>query len=493
MIPSIPHLDDYDISPEYGFLPPELPLQILSDPYYNRWEAVVANLQGLILSKRLRGVVDRLPTLSTTRLQQESEWRRAYSLLAFITNAYVWGGDIPADRIPQCISTPLLFVCAHLEVPPLATYAAVCLWNFKPLFPEEHVDNLENLATLTTFTGSLDESWFYLVSVAIEARGAPTIPLMLNAIAAARVNNSRIVTECLHSFAERLDELGSLLQRMYESCDPHVFYHRIRPFLAGSKNMADAGLPNGVLYEDGSGHEIYRQYGGGSNAQSSLIQFFDIVLGVEHRPTGEKRSESSESDEGTAPPPRHNFIQEMRAYMPGPHRRFLEHVSNVANIRDYVESHRSNRALCIAFDACLAMLRALRDKHIQMVSRYIIVKSRESRSHTRSLSPRAAPQPMNIASAGSQKHFSKDGRAIKKKLRGTGGTALIPFLKQARDETGEPAIDAWARRLLSNGPADGGSFATLGKVGEHADGEMEIVGLAGTWAMDDSEGGLCHW
>lgn len=355
------------------------------------------------------------------------------------------------------------------------------------------MDTLDNLSTLATFTGSLDESWFYLVSVAIEARGAPILPLMLNAIAAARVNDSRTVTECLHTFAETLDELGTLLQRMYENCDPHVFYHRIRPFLAGSKNMADAGLPNGVIFEDGSGQDTYRQYGGGSNAQSSLIQFFDIVLGVEHRPTGEKKNDSSESEyEGTAPPPRHNFIQDMRSYMPGPHRRFLEHVSNAANIREFVETHRTNRALSIAYDACLAMLRSLRDKHIQMVSRYIIVKSRESRSHSRSLSPRAAPQPINLATA--MKNNCRDNRPGSKKLRGTGGTALIPFLKQARDETGEPAIDAWARRLLSNGPGDGGAnFAALGKMGEHADGEMEIVGLAGTWAMDDSEGGICHW
>lgn len=394
------------------------------------------------------------------------------------------------QRVPSSISIPFLQVCKYLELPPVATYAGVCLWNFKKIFQDEPMDSLDNLATLATFTGSTDESWFYLVSVAIEARGAPIIPLMLHAIAAARINDSRTVTECLHSFAERLDELGTLLQRMYENCDPHVFYHRIRPFLAGSKNMADAGLPNGVIFEDGTGYEQYRQYGGGSNAQSSLIQFFDIILGVSHRPTGEKKPSSSTSisdsePEGQAPPSRHNFIHEMRSYMPGPHRRFLEHVSNVANIREYVESHKSNRALSIAFDACLAMLRSLRDKHIQMVSRYIIVKSRESRSHSRSLSPM---HPVNLASA-------NNGGSKNKKLRGTGGTALIPFLKQARDETGEPAIDAWARRILSNGPGDAErkGFAALGKMGEHADGEMEIVGLAGTWAMDDSEGGLCHW
>lgn len=389
--------------------------------------------------------------------------------------------------VPPPVSIPFLQTCKHLELPPVATYAGVCLWNWRPLFSGEPVDSLENLATHMTFTGSLDESWFYLVSVAIEARAGPIVPTMIEAIAAARRGDSTKVVECLRTFAERLDEIGGLLERMYESCDPHVFYHRIRPFLAGGKNMADAGLPNGVMFDDGTGEQPYVQFAGGSNAQSSVIQFFDIVLGVEHRPTGEKTSDKSapESDSQQAPP--HGFLLEMRKYMPGPHRRFLEHVERVANIRQYVNSRRHDRALVIAYDACLAMLRALRDKHIQIVSRYIIIKSRESRSHSRSLSPKeAANQRLNLANT--------VRRGNSKKLRGTGGTALIPFLKQARDETGEPAIDAWARRLLNNGPGSVGlsdGVATLGKLNEHFTGEVEIVGLAGTWSVDDSEGGVC--
>jgi indoleamine 2,3-dioxygenase len=358
------------------------------------------------------------------------------------------------------------------------------------LFVDEHVDNLENIATLTTFTGSIDESWFYLVSVAIEARGAPILPLMLRAVAAARKNDSVTVTACLRAFAERLDDLGSLLQRMHESCDPHVFYNRIRPFLAGSKNMAEAGLPNGVLYEDGMGRQEYRQYSGGSNAQSSIIQFFDIILGIEHRPTGEKKDPVSESEqEGTAPPPKHNFLLEMRKYMPGPHRRFLEDVTKVANIRDYVEAHTNNRELTLAYDACLAMLRAFRDKHINIVSRYIILKSRESRSLSRSKSPVAERRKVNIASASRENKNDPAGK--KKNLKGTGGTALIPFLKQARDETGEPAIDSWARRVMNRDlSTKGQGDFFLGKVDEHADGTVEFGGLAGTWTIDDAAGEL---
>jgi indoleamine 2,3-dioxygenase len=408
------------------------------------------------------------------------------------------------QRIPASLSIPLLKISEHLDLPPVATYAATCLWNYRLLFPDEPRD-LSNLATLCTFTGSLDEQWFYLISTAIEAHGAPTLAPMLKAISAARADlrsgsadNAAFVTDCLQHFAMVVSELGDLLQEMYQNCHPHAFYHGFRPYLAGSSNMGEAGLPNGIIYEDGSGTEEYRQYGGGSNAQSSLIQFFDIVLGIEHRPTGEHPptehgrsrqhthvSPDSATDDKDAEGPRrrHNFIMEMRKYMPGQHRRFLEHVASVANIHEYVSVHQNNSELCAAYNACLAMVRSLRQKHIQMVTRYIVVKSRESRDQHKSLSSR--PEPIiNLAAASS----------TQKKLRGTGGTALIEFLKQARDETGDPAIGAWANRMLNLSPAM--RERTRRKSAAAApkkDVETSMVGLAGSWSLEETEGGLCHW
>lgn len=386
------------------------------------------------------------------------------------------------------MTIPLFKVCDHLDLPPVATYAGVCLWNYNPILGEEPTGELEDLACLQTFTGSLDEQWFYLVSVAIEARGAPSIPLMLEAIAAAHAGKVEVVTDCLQEFAGIIDQVTEILQQMYDNCDPYVFYNRIRPYLAGSKNMTEAGLPKeGLNYDDGSGKPIYRQYGGGSNAQSSLIQFFDIVLGVEHRPTGVSRNDEASNAEAKSKAS-HGFIHEMRGYMPGPHRRFLQDVEAIANIREFVDANRNKRGLVLAFDACLATLRNMRDKHIQIVSRYIILQSRGARrqpSQSSSAKPDipSAPAPVNLATA---------APSDKKKLRGTGGTALIPFLKQARDETGEAAVDAWAQRLLSNGPALSTS-APLSKVGEHPDGNLEVVGLCGTWTATESEGGICHW
>ncbi|KAI1463898.1 Indoleamine 2,3-dioxygenase [Daldinia caldariorum] len=490
MRPPIPELSDYGISPKYGFLPDTLPLTRLPDPYYNKWESIGANLQSLILSKRLRGVIDRLPVLSTVGLEHDAEWRRAYMLLTFFAHGYIWGGDTPRDRVPPSISVPLLDICKRLEIPPVSTYAASVLWNFKPLFVDEEIDDLDNLATLVTFTGSLDESWFYLVSVAIEARGGPIIPLMLTAVAAARQGDSATVTRCLRAFAERLDDLGELLRRMHESCDPGFFYRRIRTFLAGSKNMAEAGLPHGVVYDDGSGKSEYVQYSGPSNAQSSLIQFFDIILGVEHRPTGEKPDPSSETERGgRSRAPKHNFIQDMRHYMPGPHARFLNDVGAVANIREFVESRAaSDRPLSIAYDACLAMLRAFRDIHIAIVTRYIVLPSRENRARSRSRSPQAIRNRVNLATASKNEEH--------KKVKGTGGTALIPFLKQARDETGEPTVETWARKFMSRQTKISGQndfFLGKEEKSEVLDEPVLEHGLAGTWSIDEEMGGICNY
>lgn len=144
------------------------------------------------------------------------------------------------------------------------------------------MSRIENLKVLHTFTGTQDEEWFYLISVAIEAHGAEIIPVMLNAMAAVRTKNSHIVLAALVKFGYCVREMGAILKRMNEKCAPDVFYQKIRPFLAGSKNMAVAGLPNGVFYDEGDGKGEWRQFSGGSNAQSSLIAFCDVVLGVEH-------------------------------------------------------------------------------------------------------------------------------------------------------------------------------------------------------------------
>lgn len=109
--------------------------------------------------------------------------------------------------------------------------------------------------------------------------------------------------------------------------------------------------------------------------------------------------------------------------MPGTHRRFLEMMDSTANIREYAEK-TSAAGVTEAYNSAVKELELFRNIHIQVVTRFIITPSR-----------RKVPNPvpgLNLAIASTN--------ADTKELHGTGGTQLLPFLKQSRDETKDAAL-----------------------------------------------------
>ncbi|EME46922.1 hypothetical protein DOTSEDRAFT_79017 [Dothistroma septosporum NZE10] len=423
---SIPVPEAYQVSSRLGFLPVERPDHSLLDPYYKPWVAITESLPEMLAGKRVRETVDDLPILSCDRLKTTRELRTAYSMLAFICHAYIWEGETPAETVPPSISCPFLLVCESLELPPVATYAAVVLWNYRPIASKKPLNNVENLASGRTFTSEKDESWFYNISVAIEAHGGPLITVLLEAVRSARAGDQATVAAQLCRFEEGIRGLCTLLRRMYEGCDPQFFYHRLRPYLAGSKNVASAGLAKGVVFDTGdeSCSKTPVQFAGGSNAQSSLTQFFDIALGiVHHRTKLSGNSRATASDVAS----RADFITDMRQYMPGPHRRFLQHFSLVANIRAFVTANTHYTPLRSSYDASVAALVDFRNIHLEMVSRYIVL-------------------PQALAAKNERPAALEDAES--EEPTGTGGTTVMPFLKQARDETKEALTDDIPRQPI---------------------------------------------
>lgn len=111
--------------------------------------------------------------------------------------------------------------------------------------------------------------------------------------------------------------------------------------------------------------------------------------------------------------------------MPGGHRTFLEEIESMANIRGFVTKSIIPE-VGEAYNFAVDELRKFRDIHIQIVTRYII---RPSRLY--------APKESN----GSNLAVATSDTANKDKaFHGTGGTDLIPFLKQSRDETKKTAL-----------------------------------------------------
>lgn len=291
-------------------------------------------------------------------------------------------------------------------MPPGVSYAVTNLWNFKSI-KKYDFSNIDDLDVLVSFTGTEDERWFLMLSIVMETQAAGIIQTMLEAMEATESSDYIVITKALNDLRICIDNVSAIMVRMYESCAPAVFYHQIRPFLAGSKNMEHAGLPRGIFFDCGNGKGEWKHLRGGSNGQSSLIQFFDIVLGVDHNSHGSAGQKS--------------FHDEVRDYMPGPHKRFLEYISKAQSIRKAVQdSPQTETELRTAYVAAVEALSSFRDKHIQIVTRYIILPSRQTGS--------SEMTQRNLATVSSEKSGDQE-------LTGTGGTTLVPFLKQARDET----------------------------------------------------------
>jgi len=129
-----------------------------------------------------------LSTASLDRFQR----RRAFAILAVLTNAYVWASSndsIASQRIPPAIASPFLEVAGTCGLNPVVSHAAVVLFNWKRIDPRGPL-NLDNIQSVNLFTGSMDEAWFYLVTVAIELAAVPAIRAIVAAFAAVERKDS---------------------------------------------------------------------------------------------------------------------------------------------------------------------------------------------------------------------------------------------------------------------------------------------------------------
>ena len=165
---------------------------------------------------------------------------------------------------------------------PTATFAAYCLWNWR-LQDAEAAMRPEKLSTNVSFTGLADESWFFSISTAIEWLGAQLIHDTLPFVNRIQQLSLIEVLDCTEILTDYIREIQAVLLRMREGCDPEIFYWKLRPLLAGSANMESLGLPHGIIYEQEDNISNYQTFSGGSNAQSSLLQYIDALIGREDR------------------------------------------------------------------------------------------------------------------------------------------------------------------------------------------------------------------
>lgn len=381
--------DEFQVDRERGFLPSPDPLDRLPSAFAS-WEAIAHDLPKLLVAGIIRSVVERLPVLDAAPLKGDREYRRAMLVLSFLGHAYVWGGPEPVNRIPAGLAVPWYEVSQRLGRPPVLSYASYALDNWRRVDPDGPIE-LGNIVLRQNFLAGLDEEWFVLVHVAIEARAAPALTAIVRAQNAVVDDHPQELAEELALTAQALQKMHEILLRMPEACDPHIYYNRVRPYLHGWSNHP--ALPDGLIYE---GVEAYggkpQMFRGETGAQGSIVPSLDAALGIRH-------------EEDLL----HTYLMEMRDYMPPKHRAFIEAIEQGPSIRRYVLDQRKRcPSLCDAYNACIHWLELFRSTHLEYAERYIQKQSQ-----------RGAHNPVEVD---------------------TGGTPFIPYLKKHRDETAKHRI-----------------------------------------------------
>lgn len=365
-----------------GFLPITDPLKKLPKAFH-AWETIAANLSKLLVCDQLKQHLTTLVTFPTNKLQTSDEYERAMLILSFLGHAYVWGSEKPAEKIPYVLAKPWHEVAEYLGRPPVLSYASYALHNWYRIDVNKPIE-LGNIVLLQNFLAGIDEEWFVLVHVAIEAKAAQALQVLLPAQQAVSENKPQKLIACLQQIAIATRAICDTLDRMPEHCDPYIYYHRVRPYIFGWKDIPI--LPNGLVYE-GIYNNQAQFFRGETGAQSSIIPALDAVLGIKHQ-----------NDKLII------YLKEMRDYMPPKDREFLAQLEKNADVRDYVKNHyQQHPALRDVYNECIDLVVRFRLTHLKYAAQYIQKQSQSS-----------AANPAEI---------------------GTGGTPFMSYLKKHEEES----------------------------------------------------------
>ena len=379
-----------------GFLPDTEPLYHIdcSNADVAKLKDLSLAIPKLLLTNKIRSQVDKLPSSFFSHdlsIYKEEELRSLNVQFSFLAHAYVWGDLNPSKILPACLAKPWVKISEMLGRPAVLSYASYCLDNWHKIDSDEPV-SLDNVALNYNFLGGIDEDWFVTIHVCIENKAKLAITSALNIALAFEENkvNKDLVLKELSNIKESMMEVNHIFRKMPEKCDPYIYYHRVRPYIFGWKNNPD--LPEGLIYEDcfDNQPQLFR---GETGAQSSIVPTLDALFNVVH-----ERDELRE------------YLDEMRLYMPPGHRELIEYVENHSKLKSFIND---NQDLKHVYDDCLQEISIFRTQHLQYAADYIHSQNTKSTL---------------FGSGGS-------------KVRGTGGTPFMKYLKKHRDETDKSKLD----------------------------------------------------
>lgn len=384
-------IKDYGLSRERGFLSHYEMDEIELPEQFDEVLGAADMLSGLLTSGRVRHWLDQLedPGIEDWAAEApEEQVRTAMVHYSFLVQAYVWGEADPPRHLPANLARPMVAIADRLGQAPLLPYSGYVLDNWARIDKSGPID-LDNIYMVQNFAGGDDENWFVLVHVAIEAEAGVLLDNAAKLVAISQGGEPAEATRLLMDMNEAWERMYAHFSRMPERCDPYVYFHRVRPYIHGWAN--NPALDGGLIYEGvekfGGKPQAFR---GQTGSQSSIVPAMDALFGVRH------------SDD-----PLKSFLDELHAYRPVQHRRFIEDLSANSRLRTFV-SESGDEELREAFNACLEQSTRFRTRHLEYAASYI--------------NKQAGSIPGNDPDVG------------------TGGTPFMRYLKKHRDENREQVV-----------------------------------------------------
>ena len=373
-----------------GFLPQKVPSKSYSvqSESCDRIQEIASNLPKLLLTGKVQSAINKLSPkdLSIDDLlinQASQDLKLAMSHLSFIAHAYIWGDNKPNESIPSVLANPWVKVANNQGRPPILSYASYCLDNWFLIDPDEAI-SLENVGLINNFLGGVDEDWFVTIHVCIENAAADAMAACAEIAMLETDSPENKSIELLNRIVISMKKVNEIFARMPEKCDPYIYYHRVRPFIFGTKDNPD--LKNGLIYK-GEFKNQPQFFRGETGAQSSIIPSLDGALQITH----------------TKDHLRH-YLNEMRDYMPPKHREFMEVLEKNSQVKKII---KGSKKLTSLYNDCLEEIRAFRAMHLEYAGTYIFKQAQIKNP------------------------FGRGGSTI----TGTGGTPFMSYLKKHRDET----------------------------------------------------------
>ena len=378
-----------------GFISSDQPLRYLNDKNQDEQilEDLACSIPKLLLTNKIRKQIDNLPNSFFSHdlsKYSEEELRLLNVQFSFLAHAYVWGDLVPSKILCKAIAKPWSDISEMLGRPPILSYASYCLDNWHKINQDEGV-NLDNVALNYNFLGGIDEDWFVTIHVCIEHAANKAIQSAFSIALKTETNDcdEKLLLDELTSIKEAMLEVNHIFRKMPEKCDPYIYYHRVRPYIFGWKN--NPALPDGLIYES-CFDEKPQLFRGETGAQSSIVPTLDALLNVVH-----ERDELRE------------YLDEMKSYMPPSHRELIKFIEDTSKVKEQISN---NKMLMELYDDCCQEISIFRSQHLRYAADYIHNQSTKSTL---------------FGSGGS-------------KVRGTGGTPFMKYLKKHRDETDSSKI-----------------------------------------------------